>query len=202
MIGAFVSAALIQTAADSRAEHGVPSRRYIVPFWLVAALLGVATLIPAGALPREAMITLSVPFQSDLFSMTPATLLLLGLLALACGMQNNLFLVERNLVFRTTHLTGTTSDLATHLARIAFKSHSTPEARQYEGRLALIRAVTILAFFCGAAAGFVTHRAVGRLALCLPLANAIAVALFVTVYFDVKPRLDLAARASKEINRP
>jgi hypothetical protein len=183
LIGAFTSAALVQAPGNDRQNSAL----YIAPFWLVAGLLLLATLIPAGAIPRETLLVLAVPFQSDLFNLEPPSLILLALLALTCGIQNNIFLVERNLVFRTTHVTGTTSDLATHLARICFGYHRSPDAKLLEVRLAAIRAVSILAFFSGAAAGFVAHRTLGRLALGLPLANAIAVALFVTFHFYLKP---------------
>lgn len=193
MLGAFASAALIQTAASSAGS----SLRYVAPFWLVAALLFLASLIPAGALPRDALIVLSVPFQTDLFTHEPATLVLLGLLALTCGVQNNLFLVEKNLVFRTTHLTGTTSDLATHLARIIFKVHSNPEHHWFEIRLAIIRTLTILAFFAGAAAGFLAYRSLGRYALVLPLGNACAIALFVTIYFYFNPHITFKKKLAR-----
>lgn len=195
MIGAFVSAALVQTAHLRHTSQARESGRYVAAFWVVALFLAIATLIPAGALPREAVIVLSVPFRSELFQIEPATLLLLALLSLTCGAQNNLFLVERNLVFRTTHLTGTTSDLATHLARLVFRTHSSAEARHFEIRLALLRGLNILSFFCGAAAGFVAHRLMGRMALTLPLLNAVAVAVFVTIYFYVHPRLPLPKRS-------
>jgi uncharacterized membrane protein YoaK (UPF0700 family) len=182
LVGGFVSAVLIQVPAF----HGRDSSRYILPFWAVSCLVLLASLIPSGALPREALIMLSVPFRSDYFGLEPATLTLLSILALACGIQNNLFLVERNLVFRTTHLTGTTSDLATHRVRIPFRLHRNPESRQFEIRLAWLRALSVLSFLCGAAAGFVAHAKLGRAALMLPLLTSASLAIYVTIYFYLR----------------
>jgi uncharacterized membrane protein YoaK (UPF0700 family) len=182
LVGGFVSAVLIQVPAF----HGRDSSRYIFPFWAVTTLVLLASLIPIGSLPREALIMLSVPFRSEYFGLEPATLILLSILALACGIQNNLFLVERNLVFRTTHLTGTTSDLATHLVRILFRLHVNPESRQFEIRLAWLRALSILSFLCGAAAGFIAHTKLGRTALMLPLFTSASLAIYVTIYFYLR----------------
>jgi uncharacterized membrane protein YoaK (UPF0700 family) len=182
LVGGFVSAVFIQVPAF----HGRDSSRYILPFWAVTCLVLLASLIPSGAMPREALIMLSVPFRSEYFGLEPATLTLLSILALACGIQNNLFLVERNLVFRTTHLTGTTSDLATHLVRILFRLHLNPETRQFEIRLAWLRALSLLSFLCGAAAGFVAHTKLGRTALLFPLFTSAALAIYVTIYFYLR----------------
>lgn len=193
LVGGFISAVLIQVPAF----HGRDSSRYIFPFWSVTLLVLLAALIPSGSLPREALIMLSVPFRSEYFGLEPATLILLSVLALACGIQNNLFLVERNLVFRTTHLTGTTSDLATHLVRILFRLHLNTESRQFEIRLAWLRALSILSFLCGAAAGFVAHAKLGRAALLLPLGTSALLAIYVTIYFYLRHLRNLNLRTGR-----
>lgn len=179
LLGGFVSAALIQVPAF----HGRTSLRYIAPFWVVFVMIFLASLIPTGALPREAVIVLSLPFQSKVFGLSPQHILLLSLVAFGCGAQNNLFLVERNLVFRTTHLTGTTSDLATHLARLLFRLHINAESRALELRLAYLRALSIVAFFAGAAVGFQFYNLFQTQALLLPLGTSAVLATIVTVYF-------------------
>jgi uncharacterized membrane protein YoaK (UPF0700 family) len=182
LIGAFLSALLIQIPAF----HGRSSLRYITPFWAVWCVVSLASLIPTGTLPRQALIIMSLPFQNEAFGLSPTHIVLLSLIAFACGAQNNLFLVERNLVFRTTHLTGTTSDLATHLVRIFFKLHSNSEQRNLEIRLASLRVLSIFAFFAGAAAGFSAHAKFQGRALYVPAFTSFMLAIFVTFYFYLK----------------
>ncbi len=78
--------------------------------------------------------------------------LLLVLLCLASGIQNAVVTTATGTILRSSHLTGTTTDLGSGLMR-AFLMPKGSIERQLESRLNWMRAMTIVSFVLGAVAG-------------------------------------------------
>jgi uncharacterized membrane protein YoaK (UPF0700 family) len=100
-----------------------------------------------------------------------------GSLLFAMGMQNSLVSMVSGSVVRTTHLTGTFTDLGIELAQVIQKSHSDRPALKSRIRL---RATIILFFMAGALAGAYLFRFYGFYAFFLP-----AVILCYTLLYDI-----------------
>lgn len=100
--------------------------------------------------------------------------LLLSTLAFACGIQNAIFSVRRGVVLRTTHLTGTVTDLAAELVRVIFAQDGLRDDT-IALRLVLIRIGSIFAFICGAASAAYATAHIGYQAFLLPLCSSLLV---------------------------
>lgn len=77
---------------------------------------------------------------------------LLAALCLACGIQNAVVTIATGSIMRSTHLTGTTTDLGTGLVRCLLMHRDSPE-RQLERRFNWMRFGQIAFFIMGACAG-------------------------------------------------
>ncbi len=125
---------------DRRIQKG-QSPLYVLPLAVIAGLLGVVTLMGCQGLFG--------PFgHYDL----KANHLLLAILCLACGIQNAVVSTATGLILRSTHLTGTTTDLGTGLVRCLWMARNSPE-RRLEARFNAMRAGQIAAFILGASIG-------------------------------------------------
>ncbi len=98
--------------------------------------------------------------------------LLLALLCLACGIQNSVVTTATGAILRSTHLTGTTTDLGTGIVRCLFMRRGSPE-RRLERRFNLMRAGQILAFIVGAGAGAYVYPQLHYVAFVFPAAAAL-----------------------------
>lgn len=78
--------------------------------------------------------------------------LLLAVLCLACGIQNAVVTTATGAIMRSTHLTGTTTDLGTGLVRCLLMPAGSPE-RRLERRFNWMRAGQIACFIVGASVG-------------------------------------------------
>lgn len=103
--------------------------------------------------------------------------LFVGCLLFAMGLQNALVSVISGSVVRTTHLTGTFTDLGIDLAQL--KRHSLAGQRELTSKIKL-RLSIIIFFMLGALSGAYSFRHLGFRAFLLP-----CLILFFTVFFDV-----------------
>jgi uncharacterized membrane protein YoaK (UPF0700 family) len=104
--------------------------------------------------------------------------LLLALLCLACGIQNAVVSTATGLILRSTHLTGTTTDLGTGLVRCLWMPKNSPE-RRLEGRFNWMRAGQIAAFILGASIGAYVFPNWHYLAFALPAGLALVSAVLI-----------------------
>ncbi|AMR33552.1 hypothetical protein A0256_20055 [Mucilaginibacter sp. PAMC 26640] len=100
-----------------------------------------------------------------------------GSLLFAMGLQNSLVSMVSGSVVRTTHLTGTFTDLGIELAQLFRKNFT--ERRVLISRIKL-RSAIILCFMCGALAGAYLFQLVKFYAFFVPIAL-----LFYTLVYDV-----------------
>lgn len=92
-----------------------------------------------------------------------------NLISLCAGAQNAVFNERTGAIMRTTHLTGTTTDLGTSLARIFFKTLG-PEKNvlDFEKNLAKLRCFAIIYFIFGSVVGSLLAIKFGFYAFGLP----------------------------------
>lgn len=125
---------------DRRIQQGL-SPLYVLPLTVIAALLALVV----------AMGNLGVFGEFGHYDLK-ANHLLLAILCLACGIQNAVVSTATGLILRSTHLTGTTTDLGTGLVRCLWMKRNSPE-RGLEARFNAMRAGQITAFILGASIG-------------------------------------------------
>jgi uncharacterized membrane protein YoaK (UPF0700 family) len=104
--------------------------------------------------------------------------LLLAILCLACGIQNAVVSTATGLILRSTHLTGTTTDLGTGLVRCLWMPRNSPE-RRLERRFNAMRAGQIAAFILGASIGAYVFPHWHYLAFALPAGLALVSAVII-----------------------
>mgnify|MGYP003346232386 FL=1 len=125
---------------DRRIKQG-RAAFYALPLILIALLLGlVAILGEQGIFGPFGEYTLTRHHW------------LLAALSLACGIQNAVVTSATGSIMRSTHLTGTTTDLGTGLVRCLLMPRDSPE-RQLERRFNWMRFGQIASFIVGACAG-------------------------------------------------
>lgn len=144
--GAVVGGAII---GDSDIETGI---RYGAALIVEAGLLGAAPLLSSGKHQLSAVI----------------------LSSMACGLQNAMFSNYRGLVLRTTHFTGTLTDLGAMIGR---SSH-----RPADMWIASILILSIISFVGGATFGTVYTESMGLGALWLPAAVCLIMGLGYSTY--------------------
>ena len=100
-----------------------------------------------------------------------------GSLLFAMGLQNSLVSMVSGSVVRTTHLTGTFTDLGIELAQITQKSHDDRPTLKARIRL---RSAIIFFFMCGALGGAYLYRYVSFHAFVVPV-----ILLFIALMYDI-----------------
>lgn len=126
--GAFISSWLAQIAEkqDKRFIHALP-------------------------IALEILLLLAVGYFGHIFDTSVLkTEILAGSLLFAMGLQNAIVTMISGSVVRTTHLTGTITDLGIELSRLA---HAKGETRRLLNRQILLKSVIILGFFSGGMIG-------------------------------------------------
>lgn len=106
---------------------------------------------------------------------------LLALLCLTCGLQNGTTTSVSKSVIRTTHITGTTTDLGIGIVRI-LNRRNLPDLAKDELIPTIARITLILSFVLGSLAGAFTFRATGFSGFLLPTLTS-AVLFGGSVYF-------------------
>ncbi|MEZ4263720.1 MAG: YoaK family protein [Polyangiaceae bacterium] len=152
VLGAVTSAVLI----DGRYHNG-KRPLYAAPLFVVAALLTLLGVLGSGGAFGA--------FGADIDG--PRGVAFLSLLAFAMGLQNAAVATSTGMIVRTTHLTGSTTDLGVHLATAL---HTRGDVRRTALRHAALRVGKITAFTAGAASGAVLAGALGFAALFFPAA--------------------------------
>ena len=142
------------------------------------------------------------------------------LLAGAMGLQNGMLTKHAHSVVRTTHMTGTTTDigviighqLGRRLHDLAMREHlfsregsqhvqreNTLRRRRSEWGQMRLLSLLLVSFFCGSLTGFSLYRAWGADALLLP---AIAEAVMGSSYFLYFHALKLCPRRHRQLRAP
>ena len=154
LAGAFVSSLIVSLAGRNQRFS------YVIPMLIeTAILLGVALF---GYKYNSSLIL------KELFA---------GSLLFAMGLQNALVSIVSGSVVRTTHLTGTFTDLGVELAQVIQKRGHDHSALKIRIKL---RLVIIFFFMCGAVGGAYLFRLLSFHAFCLP-----AAVVFFTLVSDV-----------------
>lgn len=111
-------------------------------------------------------------------------------IAFCSGMQNAIFNERTGAIMRSTHFTGTTTDLGISLARVFFKTTGKdPKQIAFESRLASLRAGSIASFIGGSMLGSLLALKFGTTAFWMP-----ALICFVLAYDATKVLKVLEAR--------
>ena len=108
---------------------------------------------------------------------------LLGLLCLACGIQNGTITSVSQSVIRTTHLTGLTTDLGIGIVRVLNKRNLSGEMSS-EFRANLMRIGIIFSFFCGSVIGAYVFFGFEYLGFLLPTLTS-GILFVITFYYQV-----------------
>ena len=154
LLGAFVSNLIILWAGRNQRFS------YVIPILLeISILAGIALL--------------GYKYDSSLI----AKEIFAGSLLFAMGLQNALVTVISGSVVRTTHLTGTFTDLGIELAQLL---HRKPQDKPALRQRIKLRLAIILFFMCGALSGAYVFKYIGFPAFLLP-----AGLLFFTLLYDV-----------------
>lgn len=91
------------------------------------------------------------------------------LIAFCAGAQNAIFNERSGAIMRTTHFTGTTTDLGIGLARVLFKTLGNDAKRlAFENRLVFLRCISIVCFVLGSLMGSLLALRFHTLAFALP----------------------------------
>ena len=125
---------------DRRIQQG-KNPLYALPLGVIALLLGFVAL--AGEQGAFGVFGEYTPGLDHL---------MLAVLCLACGIQNAVVTTATGAIMRSTHLTGTTTDLGTGIVRSLLMPPGSPE-RRLERRFNWMRAGQIAAFIAGAYIG-------------------------------------------------
>ena len=122
-----------------------------------------------------------------------------GSLLFAMGMQNALVSVISRSVVRTTHLTGTFTDLGIDLARIV-----TGHGRIDSGLRSrvILKAIVIVSFITGALAGALAFRAIRFYSFYLPAGTVVFALLYDVLRVNVKLYYRKIGKSIKKITSP
>jgi uncharacterized membrane protein YoaK (UPF0700 family) len=154
LAGAFISGLIVSRVGRNQQFS------YVIPILIeIAILIGIA----AGGYKYDHSLV-----SKEIFA---------GSLLFAMGLQNSLVSMVSGSVVRTTHLTGTFTDLGIELAHVLQKSGT--ERPALKSRIKL-RAIIIFFFMAGALAGAYLYRFCGFYAFFLP-----AAILFYTLLYDI-----------------
>lgn len=156
--------------------------RPILPLLLTAALLATASVL--GAAGVFGTFGSGLEEQGDLA--------FLAMLALAMGVQNAAVANATGMVVRTTHLTGSATDLGIALGTLA-QRHLPDDARRAARRSARLRAGKIASFMTGALFGLVIAKPLAFLSLLVP-AGLIAATAGIAYLRPARARRELHER--------
>lgn len=157
VIGCFVVGAMFAAALLEGRSHRHKRPLFAVPLLLVSAILtSIASAGSAGMLG---------PFGGSIDS--TRDLPFISILAFAMGLQNGSVASSTGQLVRTTHMTGPATDLGVHLTTAIYAQGN---ARLAALRHAGLRAVKIVAFGAGAAAGALLAGPLGYAAFFVPAA--------------------------------
>ncbi len=142
----------------------------IVGFLLGAAAAG-AVLAPASAHAggRHSAVMTGEALLLLLAFIWSGDLLSIFLAALACGLQNGATSSLRTMQIRTTHFTGTVTDLGLLIGR--------SRRHEFDRWRATVLSATVVSFIAGGVAGTVMGSRAGEAALLLPAAVCVMIAL-------------------------
>lgn len=121
-----------------------------------------------------------------------------GTLLLAMGLQNALVSVISRSVVRTTHLTGTFTDLGIELARLA--SGRSKDNADLRSRV-MLKVIIILSFITGAVAGAYAFRAIHFYSFYLPVFCLVYALLYDVFRVNVKLYYRKIGRSIKKVTR-
>ncbi len=144
--------------------------------WYAVPLLSIAFVLSAAAFLGWYGYFGKSPGEDPLSTQYP----LLVLLSFASGIQNALVTHASGTIIRSSHLTGTITDLGIGLARASFQPLYSVE-RRLEGRLNLMRFATIIAFVTGAIAGAYSYPRWEYLSFLGPAGIAFGVAIWIGI---------------------
>ena len=154
LAGAFISSLIVSWVGKNQRYS------YVIPILIEALIL--LSVASAGYKYNHSLV------DKELYA---------GSLLFAMGLQNALVSMVSGSVVRTTHLTGTFTDLGIELAQVIQKNRDDRAALKIRIKL---RAAIILFFMCGALAGAYLFRFIGFNAFFVPVAI-----LFGTLMYDV-----------------
>lgn len=154
LLGSFVATLLV----DRKIRHPRPPRYALVMGLVTLCLVGAAL---GGYFNLFGEFGHPVRLKQDYF--------FLALLCSASGLQNTTITLSSNFSVRTTHLTGTTTDLGISLARF-FVVHAARARQRDEQEAMWLKGGTIAAFAAGSAVGALLFMRVHYLGFLMPAA--------------------------------
>lgn len=160
-----VGAASAVVVLDGRRLRGLPSFPWI-PLCTVAVLLAGCAL--AGHLGAFGDFGAEVESRRDF--------VLLWILAFAMGLQNASVANATGALVRTTHMTGTATDLGVALAFLLLRDTS-PDTRQAARRTLILRGAKVVAFIVGGMAAALVVPHLAYLSFLIPAAICVGVAV-------------------------